>query len=91
MHCRQGSDTCNTRKNTLNGLVLCTGTRLTAGTGTGNRFSVRFFDKSKTGTGIVSNKNDMMSLNHDFNISSCCLSGNYHALPQHLHNPVKLL
>ena len=26
-------------------LVLCTGTRLTARTGTGNRFSVRFFDK----------------------------------------------
>ena len=26
-------------------LVLCTGTRLTARTGTRNRFSVRFFDK----------------------------------------------
>ena len=26
-------------------LVSCTGTRLTACTGTGNRFSVRFFDK----------------------------------------------
>ena len=27
----------------------------------------------------------MTSLNHDFNISSSCLSGNNHALPQHLN------
>ena len=33
----------------------------------------------------------MTSLNHDFNISSSCLAGNNHALPQHLHNPVHFL
>ena len=33
----------------------------------------------------------MTSFNHDFTISNSCLSGNNHALPQHLHNPVKLL
>ena len=72
-------------------LVSCTGTRLTARTGTGNRFSVRFFDKWKTGTRTVSNKNDMRSLNHDFNISSNCLSGNNHALSQYSPNPVNFL
>ena len=33
----------------------------------------------------------MTSLNHDFNISSGCLAGNNHALPQHLPNPVDFL
>ena len=33
----------------------------------------------------------MTSLNHDFNISSGCLAGNNHALPQHLPNPVNFL
>ena len=34
----------------------------------------------------------MTSLNHDFNkISSSCLAGNNHALPQHLPNPVHFL
>ena len=72
-------------------LVSCTGTRLTARTGTGNRFSVRFFDKLKTGTRTVSNKNYMTSLNHVFNISSNCLSGNNHALSQYSPNPVNFL
>ena len=31
------------------------------------------------------------SLNHDFNISSSCLAGKNHALPQHLPNPVHFL
>ena len=33
----------------------------------------------------------MTSLNHDFNISSSCLAGNKHALPQHRPNPVHFL
>ena len=33
----------------------------------------------------------MTSLNHDFNISSSCLAGNNHALPQYLPNPVHFL
>ena len=33
----------------------------------------------------------MTSLNHDFNISSSCLAGNNHALPQHRSNPVHFL
>ena len=33
----------------------------------------------------------MTSLNHDFNISSSCLAGNNHALPQHLPNTVDFL
>ena len=72
-------------------LVSCTGTRLTERTGVWNRFSVRFSDKQKTGTRTVSNKKYMTSLNHDFNATSRCLSGNNHALPQHLPNPVNLL
>ena len=36
-------------------------------------------------------KKYMTSLNHDFNISSSCLAGNNHALPQHLPNPVHFL
>ena len=39
----------------------------------------------------VSNQKYMTSLNHDFNISSSCLAGNNHALPQNLHNPVHFL
>ena len=33
----------------------------------------------------------MISLNHDFNISSSCLAFNNHALSQHLSNPVHFL
>ena len=33
----------------------------------------------------------MTSLNHDFNISSSCLAGNNHALPQNLPNPEHFL
>ena len=72
-------------------LVLCTGTRLTARTGTGNRFLVRFFYKLKTGTRTISNKNYMTSLNRVFNISSNCLSGNNHTLSQYSPNPVNFL
>ena len=72
-------------------VVSCTGTRLTERTGVWNRFSVRFSDKQKTGTRTVSNKKYMTSLNHDLNATSRCLSGNNHALPQHLPNPVNLL
>ena len=72
-------------------IVSCTGTRLTERTGVWNRFLVRFSDKQKTGTRTVSNKKYMTSLNHDFNATSRCLSGNNHALPQHLPNPVNLL
>ena len=72
-------------------VVLCTGTRLTVHTGVWNRFSVRFSDKWKTGTCTVLNKKNITSLNHVFNISSSCLSGNNHALPQNPPTPVNFL
>ncbi len=73
-------------------IVLCTGMRLTVRTGTRNRFSVRFFDKWKTGTRTVSNtKIDDNTEPRLQYISSSCLAGNNHALPQHPPNPAHLL
>ena len=80
------------KSNVKHSIVLCTGTRLTARTGTRNRFSVRFLT-SKKPVGVpyrIKNIGDRWTTTSIF-ISSSCLVGKNHALPQHLPNPVNFL
>ena len=77
----------------------CIGTSVYMGSSLVHRYAVNrahryresVFWQVKNRYVTVSNKNYMTSLNHVFNISSNCLSGNNHALSQYSPNPVNFL
>ena len=64
-------------------IVLCTGTRYMESV-----FDLVFWQVKNR---YASNEKYTMSLKHEFTTSSSCMSGNNHALPQHLPNPVSFL